>query len=428
MSVSLAPVAVVTSPSRTLNRWVSARRRHHQGVCCVDVAPVEAPTMLNVAQAIIDGLGKNPDVTTMKASTEALATAWLSLGEITDVFVPDAQLLPVRVIGETITLLAQHNIRCWLLLSTTNTALTESPIHPYVQLVDGHGGHTIGEADLRAAFPDVTRRQQHKPTVRPRLPRVDGVAFRSACRDLLEPDHFAEIDGRFVGLVRELRAEIAAITGKNKTRTLARMLKARLAETGDTDTFVLTVRAAQVAALTAGFQIRVNTAFMIGAAEAIPRRGRATAERWWEQLDLYRDPSLGAIAALYTYGANTVDIPTIALCDVSAPDATGNVTVGVAESGVLIPAPAGRFLTAQVMFRHCCGADDTDLLFTSHRADDVSVAYVASQLNMTAGDVGVAVAFPPVRSRQLDGPEWLRRYGIKIDKLSYTPTGEAVAS
>lgn len=421
MNDELAPIAVVTHPSKAFNQWASGRRRHYPGVCAADVGPVSRASTEMVWEAITDGLGKDPDLTTLKAAVASVANGWLAVGDTDEVWLIDAQNINPVPLAEVISQLSLLGVRCRLLLSSINGDRTAPALQAHLRLVEVERGDVIDEATLRDEFPNVSRPPRTPAPTIGRLPRVDGMVFRSTCRELLEPEHFATVDAVFVELVRTLRAETLTVALKNKTRNIQRLFRNRLQATPDTDSFVITVRAAQVAYLTCGIHVRVNTSLMLGAEHALPRAGRAAVENWWVEFDRYRDPIFGAVAAIYSYGSDTIDMPAITIGDVSEPDADGNVTVIVAGEPIVIPPPAARFVTAQAAFgRHRAG-DDAVPLFSTHRANIIRASYAARLLTASASELGFVVAQAPVRTVKLDAPEWLQRYGIRMEKLHHEP-------
>jgi hypothetical protein len=426
MSRCVTPVAVVAASTRSLNRWIGARSLHHRQVIVIDVPPTTDPTVDLVCDGVLVGLGKDSELTHGKTAPIPITEAWLSLGEHTDAVVVDAQLLPARVLDQTIELLSRYGIRTWLVLSPSDDS---DALGRHFELVTGRAGDLVDEAALRAAFPDIPRPTPPTPQVtRRRLPRVSGYTFRSACKNLLDRDHFAEVDVQFVAAVRELRAEVGDISGAAKRRTLMRKLQRRLAATVDTDELMLWVAAAQVAVVPHQFMITVNLPTLIGAAEGLPRHGKAEPERWWELLNSYRDPSIGTIAALYHAGIDPDRIRFIERSDLQPRDDQDQSVVTVDGNQYLITGAAARFVEAQRVYRELATVGHSEFLFSTHRAGQVGLKHVNHQLLVPSADLDVRIAAGPVRAKHPDADRWLLRYGIRVEKLTYTPTAQAVAS
>jgi hypothetical protein len=424
---TITPVAVVAASSRALNRWVGDRARHYPSVVAVDVPPAADMSIDLVCNAVLAGLGKDSELTHGKTAPVPLTEAWLSLGEHTDVVFVEAQLIQVGVIDAAIDLFARYGVRTWLIVSPPPA--DPEAVEKHLGRVTDRGGETVDEAALRAQFPNVHRPAPTAVTsTRPRLPRTSGYTFRSACRDLLDADHFAEVDAKFVAAVLELRDEIGSISGAAKGRTLMRKLQQRLVETCDTDELILWTAAAQVAVLPYQFMVTVHLPTLLGAAEGLPRRGKAEAEGWWEALNAYRDPHIGAVAALYHAEIDPEKIRLIERTHVTPRDPAGLVTVLVDGSEHEIRGPSARFVEAQRVYRELATVGQSEFLFATHRAGHVRLKHVNNQLLVPAAELDVQLAVGPVRVRHPDADRWLQRYGIRVEKLTYSPTDQAVAS
>jgi hypothetical protein len=389
------------------------------GFFTIDVPPAASRDLADVAEAVLVGLGKDHRLSTQRRFPIPVATAWLSLGEHTDAVVWDAAQLPDQLLSELIEWLNGQDLHVWLLM----------PAGPYVdangtgeridRLAAGWGAEIIGHRELEGRWPAPIPVASAPPTSLPVLPRVDGTVFRQAMRDLLAPDAFAAIDARYVALVNELRAEVRNLGGTNKTRRFEQLLRNRMHDTGPLEELHLLARAAQVAGLHEGFHVSVNPVAFFGGAAAVPRRGQAVDERWWEKLDAYRDPDVGAVAALYLAGVDLQDVRHITPDMVT--DLDGHLTVTIDDQDpVEIPEPGARFVRALVMWRLLIGGGPDDVLLTNHRTMRVSAAY-SSALAQTPMEAGVAIVPTPVRPKHPSAKAWLERYGIKISKLAYSP-------
>lgn len=410
-----SPVAAVTGSSKRLNLWANRRCHHHPNVVCIDTPPSEFVDLKDVCEALLVGLGKDTQLWQGKSSTVTLARAWLSLGETTDAIIVDAQLLRPRLLDEIIELLAGHGVRAWLLISGNHPA--------HLETITARDGCIIAEAELREAFPDSAKKRTKPATPTIRLPRVQGFVFRSACRDLLMDDEFAEVDTRFCDLVKAIRAELANVDGHAKSAQVARLLRNRMIETGDTEQLLLVVCAAQVAAVPYRFLIGAHLPTLLGAAETVPRVGRAVPERWWEQLDSYREASVGAIAALYHSGIDPDAIRFVSRHDVTPRDSDGNVTVTVNGVTHTIGGVPARFIEAQRIHRELATAGDAEYLFSTHRPGKVGIRHINKQLLVPGAELGVEIADQPVRKYQREPAQWLQRYGIRVERAEWsTPT------
>lgn len=417
-----APIAVTVASSRDLTIWANTRRHAHPRVFAIDVAPAETLTFDAVCHAVLVGLGKNPALTITAASPTAAASAWLSLHEHTDAFVVEAQLLPIRFLDELIDMLCDHAVTPWLLLDGEQEA--------HLEAVTGRGGIVVTEDEFRARFPGDPDTAAPGDAVRSpgRLPRVSGFVFRAACRDLLDPRDAADVDARFVTAVTEIRSAIGDLAGANKSKQVTQLVRHRVLDSADADDLFLQVCAAQVAALPLGFLIDVDISTLIGAAEVLPRRGRAGVEKWWELIDAYIDPRIGATAALFNAEIDPGRMASINRADVSAPDNDGSVLVTVDGESHVVSWPSSRFVLAQCAYRDHATAGDAHRLLSTHRPGAAQLRHVTGHIAAPAADLGVRLAKPPVREKRIDPVKEMSRYGISVRKLAYTPKSSKVAA
>lgn len=409
----LAPVAVTADSSRALNLWLNERRRHHRDVVCVDTPPADFVDLQQMCMAVCYGLGKNTDLWEGKTSVIDTTRAWLSLGETGDALVVDAQLLRPRLLDDFIDLCSVHRVRVWLVVSGDHPA--------HLDIVTGRGGRIVDIDELTERFGDRTPNPDPPAPAPLRLPRVQGWVFRSACRDLLEPEQFEAVDQRFCDEVHDLRARFAACSGHLISRQAGRIIRKRIVHAADTDDIMLTAAAAQVAGVTERFLVTVHLPTLIGAAEGLPRIGRADPDRWWERLDAYRDPSVGAVAALYHCGIDPDRIRLVEHHHVTPRDPDGHVTVTVGDEAHTITGPAARFVEAQRIYRTLTTAGDEDYMFSTHRPGKPGIRHINKQLLVPAAEIGVGVVDPPVRRKQPDTAQQLARYGIRVSRIERDP-------
>lgn len=410
---SMAPVAVTAPSSRELNRWLNERRHHHPHVVAVDTPPADFVDLKQMCAALCDGLGKSTELWEGKSSTVETTRAWLSLGEIADALVIDAQLLRPRLLDEFVELAALHKVRVWLVIAG------EHPGH--VEVAVGRGGRVASIDELQDRFCDQAAASVVGGEPPVRLPRVQGWVFRSTCRDLLEPDEFENVDRRFCAEVRDLREQFHNLSGRLVSRQAVRIIRNRLLDAPDTDTMLLTAAAAQVAGITERFLVTVHLPTLLGAAETLPRVGRAVPERWWERLDTYRDPSVGAIAALYHLEIDPDQIRVVERTNVTARNTSGEITVTVNGVEHVIAGPAARFIEAQRVYRELVTSGDEHYLFSSHRPGKVGIRHINKQLLVPGAELGVAVAESPVRRKHPDPTRKLARYGVKVSRIERDP-------
>jgi hypothetical protein len=412
--VSVSPVVVVVEDSADLLPWVLSRRAQHPSVAGVDVGIEERQSLSGFAETVLVGMGKDPWLSVSKRSAELLAGAWLSLGETSDVVVGYAQQVSERLMPTLLTWLCGFGVRPWLIYTHhgNEAAITERA----AKVAADWGVDVAGADDIDAAFPDVAAvaPAAAAPAGLPRLPRVDGMVFRSMCRDLLDPGDFVVVDAEFTAAVAGYRDALRDFVPKYVTRQYAQVVRDRLAAADSTERLLLLTRAAQVAGVTSGVHVTVDTTVLVGAAEALPRPGLANPEGWFDRLDVYRDPDPGTVAALYVAGCDSEDMPTITLGSVTT-NSDGSVTIADAVHRYEVRAGA-RYVSAMAAMRALAGAEPGDTLLATHRAERVRPQFVSKQLYGTAIDTGVQVGSNVRSRRHPDATQWLARYGVTFAK------------
>ena len=429
MTDPMTPTVVLAHPTRNLNRWLNTRRAHYPNMFSIDCASGHEQRMTDIGEAILTGIGKDSMLDANKRSGATSAAAWLSLGEYNTATILDTQLLPTRLLNETLEYLALFGVRSICILAVPHADPNTPKIGRHLTYFAGLGANVINETELRNSLANTAApKPVEQGTPQPRLPRVDGIMFRSTCRDLLNADHFAAVDAEFVACVQRFRTEIGAISGQGKSDRLASLLKRDLEHTTNTDQLILHTRAAQVAAMTCGFQICVDTHYLLGAEASLPRIGKAETEQWWEHFDTYRDPDPGAAAALYSAGADAQHLPEIRLHNISNPDKNGALTCTTTKGEIFVSAKPARFLRALVAQRLYAGAAPNDRLFVTHRAAITHVKHSSRILNWSETNGGISVAATPIRKEHADPLVWLARYGIRITKLWKTAKNDKVTA
>lgn len=418
----ISPAVVVHADTRCNDERIRNLGHPAGGVIVADVLPLDLMGLSHVAEAILDGLGKDPWLWTAYRASEALASAWLRTGEVTDVVLPDSQLLGPALAAKAASWIAAQGVRPWFLCATRTAQAPSQQVDGVVEeLVVGCGAERVGWEHFAEQFtpPSPQAYAPSGPRELPRLPRVDGVVFRSACTRLLGDDA-GRVDALFVDAVQALRAGMRGLDQANRKRQLLRLLRHRIEEAPTAEHLILVARAAQAAGIVEGWYVKVNTNVLLGAAAVLPRRGQAELGRWWERLRAYRDPDPGAIAALYLAGVDVRAIPAITLQTVSEDDA-GGVLVKTAAGSVPVAAPASSYLRCLVAYRKLCGAAGRDRLFVTHRRPDVSDRYVGARLRDPDTDLGITLTTSRTPSTH-PGPELrVAQFGITVEKLVKAP-------
>lgn len=411
--------------TRAVARWAETGPGRTPGTVLVDVAPTKRPDLRDVAEAVLVGLGKDERLTAQKRLGVPLATGWLSLGERTEAVVLDAGALSDGLLAEMLGWFGGLSVDTWLLFAVGPECDHDALGDRIDALAANWGAAVVDHDGVKAHWP--ARRTPAAQTVAelelPILPRVDGRVFREALRADLDDATFARIDGQCGSLVRGLRAEVSAFTGTHKSRKFENLLRNRMHDTGPTEELHLLVRAAQIAGLVEGYNVSVDSVAFFGGCIGVPRRGQGVEQGWWTHLDAYRDPDVGATAAMYLAGLAPEHLVGLTAADVEG-QGDGTVTVAVPgeEAPIVVSEPGSRFVRVLVAWRVAAGAEPSDRLFTTHRKAEVSYSHVSTMLR-TPNEVGVRYAASPIRKVNPNVQTWLLRYGITISKLSYTAVG-----
>lgn len=415
--MSIEPVVAVGIDTPELYAWVATRRRHHRHVAGV-LTEVARPQALSVvSDAVLEGLGKDPWLTVSKRPAELLAASWLLAGDATDVIVGYAQCLSPWLAPNVAEWSVGLGVTPWFLFSTFD----DDPVaRQRAEALAAAWGVELTGFD--AVFDRWADTDDHvdpapEPAVSfPRVPRVDGIRFRSTVHRLCDPDDVKVIDDLFTTTVTRMCDEVAAFGPKHRTRRFEALVVTHLDRCADVEEAVTVTRAAQVAGVRTGFRVDVDTLRLIGGLTGLPRTGTAVAQRWWEGLDRYRDPDPGAAAALYLAGVDPEVLPELRISDITLPATTGGpVEVVTANGAVNVDGPGVRFLVALTHLRLLAGAGTADRLFTTHRKDEVRTNHIVKLLWGTAVETGVEVASTPTHRKHPAARDWLTRHGVAVN-------------
>ncbi|MCO8127503.1 hypothetical protein NHL50_09815 [Acidimicrobiia bacterium EGI L10123] len=413
-AADVTPRVCVVGDSTEWPAWLASRPEHHPNVFCVDVPPLTMPSVVDAAEAVLTGLGKDGRLTFAKRSAEALAAAWLSVTHHTDALIVDVTVLRGRVLEDVVHMLVAFGIRPWLVIPSGDYDDLDERTDLATELVDHFDGVLLSPAETVAAWPDTadpTAADTDDDGDWPLVPRIDAVYFRSAVRDLLDPDDATFVDTYFVSTVKEIRDELSQ--PNLQIRSVEKLLRNRMHDAVTDDELITIVRAAQVAAATTRFRIFVNPIRLFGACNVLPRRGHIVRDDWWTRLDRYRDPDVGTVAALHMAGMDLADIHTLATDDVTeGPDGSATAT-GASGAPFTLTGPAARFLRASVAWR-IFGAGPGPL-FSTHRADGISNQRLG-HLAREPMTVGIRHTGVKAWRNEPTAENWLANYGITVDR------------
>lgn len=382
----------------------------------------------DLGAAVLRGIGKSEHLNALKRKADPLALAWLCAHELG----PDGQR-PLMVVCEAHQLREEGlaTLRSWSGVAGIDLCLLVPDYAPCDALIEYEtaGWDSLDWADLCATLAARPIRPANRSTTTPRwrLPRVDGLIFRSTCRDVLAASDFAEVDALFVDKVLSFRRSFESCGNLADTARYATIVRAAIEQAPSTEELVVSVRAAQVAALAFGLVLTVDTVRLLAAAESLCRRGLAGPQRWWEELDRYQDPDPGALAALYQAELNLADAVQLRLSDLHVgagargPAGGQAVEVDLGDRQVVIEPPAARFLVVQRQYRLLCGAAPDDPLFATFRGAGMTTECAVNQLRLATAELGVDIITGVLSTWHHNTPAYLARYGLRLHKALKAP-------
>jgi len=196
-------------------------------------------------------------------------------------------------------------------------------------------------------------------------------------------------------------------------RTAAEWLWQRWEETPGWQQFLDTVRAAQVAAFTAGFFVQVDLDQLVGTATTLPRRALRD-ERTWALLQAYAQPNAAPRAR-------------------SPRRASVWRRCGSSPSAATTPRPASRSTrpasgtpssprpgSTSRRSRRCVGSvarPTTTCCWCTRHGHPLSANTVAATIRTVRREVGAAVALARPDRANRDPKRWYRRLGLSIKEL-----------
>jgi hypothetical protein len=410
-STPTAPIAVRCPPGRDTVRWLNARHQHHPTAVTVNPPACLRLEVHEVAEAALDNMGHDASLATGIRPAEALAAAWLHARGVTDALFVDCQVHPADRVRRAIEWFQGLGIRVWLCITR------DDPLDLHAAAIETltteHGGSMVNYDFLRKQFPDRNRTATAPEGRLPNVPLVDVLAFRPACKELLSPQEFKQVDAMFLASLGAVLQALGSITDRKRTRAACKVFRRALEQTGSVAEFVVTTRAIQAAALRYGMNVRVSVPLLLGGEATIPRRGKLDTEGAWKALARYRDPDVGAVAAIYHRGVDPDLLPRLTVADVALqPD--GAAVVSTPDGNHEVTGEPALFLRALVHYRRLTAANPTASLFHTHRDEQVQVSHLSAILATPAQETGHQLCTKRVYTNQLPDELWLSRHGIQV--------------
>lgn len=246
------------------------------------------------------------------------------------------------------------------------------------------------------------------------LPADDYPTFRSACRELLTPEAFAEVDEFFVGHVHagiELTATLPSGTTERE-EAIAVYLQQQWHRVDSVSHFMVLIRATQVALFRSQLHMRVMLNRLLGTAETMPHDALRNPEPW-ERLRVYADPARGATCAVAATGANPDELLGLKMSDVAHDGSTVLMPDGLVE----VFEHAQVFVRAFREVRLLDGAGQDDLYFATHEGPMPEVR-IRRYLRDARREVELVVTAPLKLWDRSGGSRWYTRWGLTIREVA----------
>ncbi|MCR4511735.1 hypothetical protein [Aeromicrobium sp. 50.2.37] len=246
------------------------------------------------------------------------------------------------------------------------------------------------------------------------LPSDDFPTFRAACRDLLTPEAFAEVDQFFVRYVRA-GIKLASTLPDGMTEreeAIAAYLQHQWHQVESVSHFMVVIRATQVALFKSQLYMRVVLNRLLGTAETMPHEALREPEPW-QRLRAYADPARGATCAVAATGADPDELLGLRMSDV-APDGS---TLRMPEGTVNVFEHAQVFIRAFREVRLLDGANGDDLFFATPEGPMPEVR-IRRYLRDARREVDMVVTAPMKLWDRSDGSRWYTRWGLTIREVA----------
>lgn len=204
----MTPISIVFDPEDTVDcvRLVAGLADRTLGRAVCHPTPVD-PGGAWLAVDLLVALGKRLDapwLETVGRRAWPLAQVWLRAEEVQDLFVLRAHLVGPRALAQLVELQRACGLQLWLVVH--RPALR--PTHQRLLDAAGWRGEPL-EAfcrrwSLAAPNAHADRQIDALPEGFPAVPGADFPVFRAACRRLLDPDSFAQVDRCYCDALRQI--------------------------------------------------------------------------------------------------------------------------------------------------------------------------------------------------------------------------------
>lgn len=379
-------------------------------------------TLRNIGTDFLRALGKDPNaIGAGRNSTESWARTmiWLEVMGIRDVFVSRAHLLKPGLTADLMGLGAKIGLRLWFVAQAENLrASLESTFAswPVTEIDFGqfarHWKAAITRPQPRGPRP---RRSAKRPDL-PQVPLDDFTTFRAACREQLTTTEFARADAVFLAAKQHIAAWLDAAPTINEV-SVATALRQLVSDCVWMPDLICRLRGAQVAALHAGYLVRVD----LDAISDTTKPRVTLDEDAIRTLSIYGTPRLIAAATLMlATGRKPDELVALNLEDVAEDCAT--VHLGGDHAPVAI-APAARvYIQALMLERQATGAGPADPLFVyvpgtgrrNYALQRWTGRGMYDNVKRIERETGLLITSHVMSHGHTDAVAWARRRGISV--------------
>lgn len=338
--------------------------------------------------------------------SEALAFCWLAVGDVTDLVVAGAHLLPPRSLGDLCAMTAATGVRTWLLYdietcdereeAELNLALATESLERFFEIRQARG--EVQPLVSTQSFPDV--------------PDVHFLGFLDVVGQVLSAED-ADLACRTFRAGRDRMKERLTGVAETDENGLAMHLHEITAHTNDLNELTALVKGAQAGAFACGWHARVDVSKWA-------QRGMVAGlslhldEADWEKLSRQHRPHEGATCVLSTLGFSVDVMP-----GVRATDVADDGSFVVRDGGTIeVPTRARHLLVAQHIYRELVGAETDRFLVQGPKEPEITDKWAGRLLRVVTQDTGVVLRGWHASRKALDGTGWTHRLGVSITRLT----------
>lgn len=338
--------------------------------------------------------------------SKTIAFCWLAAGDVTDLVVAGAHLLPPRSLGDLCALTTATGVRTWLLYdietcdergeAELNLAMTTESLSRFFEIRQASGEvHPLVSTQPFPIVPDVQF-----------LGFIDTVG-----RVLSEED--AVLASRTFRAGRDRMKERLIGVAETNENGLAKHLHEITAHTNDRNELTALVKGAQAGAFACGWYARVDVSKW-GQRGMVAGLSLHLDDADWEKLSHQHRPHEGATCVLSTLGFSVDVMPSVRASDV-ADDGSSVIKDGVPFE---VPAPARHLLVAQHIYRVLVGAETDRFLVQGPEEPVITDKWAGRLLRVVTQDTGVVLRGWHASRKALAGTGWTHRLGVSITRLT----------